>query len=144
MDSTKPLCARAPTAPTARAGELPAQAQGLVRAQLLGLLLFASPGALVRLTAAFGSHDGRGEPERLAAALPGPHPALRVLAALDAGAAFAVLGEALAGWDALASELREAAGLPPVPSDDAAGDCSATQARFILMFFFSWLLHWNL
>ena len=60
--------------------------------------------------------------------MPGPHPALRVLAALDAGAAFAVVGEALAGWDALASELREAAGLPPAPSTDAGGDCSATQA----------------
>lgn len=61
--------------------------------------------------------------------MPGPHPALRVLAALDADATFAVVGEALAGWDALAGELREAAGLPPAPSTDAVGDCSATQAR---------------
>lgn len=40
-----------------------------MRAQLLGLLLFASPGALLRLTAAFGGHDGPGEPERLVGTL---------------------------------------------------------------------------
>ncbi|KAK9840784.1 hypothetical protein WJX81_004448 [Elliptochloris bilobata] len=109
-------------------GELPAEARGLVRAQLLGLLLYATPAALLRLTAAFGGGDAPDERDRVAAAMPGPHPALRVLAALDAGATFAVVAEALAGWDALASELREAAGLPPAPSDNAAGDCSATQA----------------
>ncbi len=39
------------------------------------------------------------------------------------------LRQALDGWDAMASELREAAGAPPLPSDDPSGDCSATQAR---------------
>lgn len=45
-----------------------------------------------------------------------------------AGATLSVLDGALEGWDALDSELREAAGLPSQPEEGGASVRSATQA----------------
>lgn len=61
----------------------------------------------------------------------GPHPALRRVLAVDAAAVLAILAEALAGWDALASDLATAAALGPAPSGAQA--CSATQVRPLLL-----------
>ncbi|GIL71113.1 hypothetical protein Vretifemale_1731, partial [Volvox reticuliferus] len=81
-----------------------------VKAQLLGLLLFLTPRDLAR--------EWRRPLEQLPPALlAGPHPALQVLLSVDVAAAVSVLGSAVAGWDAVETELREAAGRPAVELD---------------------------
>ncbi len=72
---------------------------------MLGLLLFLEPRDLAREW-----HRPLDElpPELLG----GPHPALRSLLAVDVAAAVSVLGAAVEGWDAVETDLREAAGRP--------------------------------
>ena len=55
----------------------------------------------------------------------GPHPVLRRLVRLDAVAVLGILRESLTGWDALDTDLYEAAGRPP----PTVANCSATQVR---------------
>ncbi|GLI64518.1 hypothetical protein VaNZ11_007787 [Volvox africanus] len=74
-----------------------------VKAQLLGLLLFLEPKDLAR---EWRRPLGQLPPALLA----GPHPALQVLLSIDVAAAVSVLGSAVAGWDAVETDLREAAG----------------------------------
>lgn len=60
--------------------------------------------------------------------MPGPHPALRRLVAVDAAAALAVLQGGLVGWDALDSDLLEAAASVAAAPPGGATARSATQA----------------
>ena len=58
----------------------------------------------------------------------GPHPALRRLVAFDAAASLAVLQGGLVGWDALDSDLLDAAAACAEAPSGAATARSATQA----------------
>jgi hypothetical protein len=57
----------------------------------------------------------------------GSHPALRRLVAFDAAASLAVLQGGLVGWDALDSDLLDAAAACAAPPPGAAAARSATQ-----------------
>ena len=56
----------------------------------------------------------------------GPHPVLKRLIALDSKAVLGILRESLTGWDALDSDLYEAAGRR---GPAGGGSRSATQVR---------------
>ena len=59
----------------------------MVRAQLLGWLLFTTPSLLLQQLGAFGAADADQLPlDQLQQLLPGPYAVLRYLAAFDAGA----------------------------------------------------------
>lgn len=59
-------------------------------------------------------------------ALCDPHPALQLLLAVDVPATITVLAEATAGWDAVETDLRAAAGKPTTELESVL---VATQAR---------------
>eukprot|EP00884_Botryococcus_braunii_P022622 jgi/Botrbrau1/9043/Bobra.0376s0020.2 len=92
-------------------GKLDEEERERVRAEMLAFLLHSTRQSLLDALQPFGG-DGQ---DTISKWLPaGAHPVLRILTSIDAGAALAVVEEAVQGWDALDCELREAAGLPPL------------------------------
>ncbi len=68
-------------------GDIPAEMQASVKAQLLAFLLYSTLASLQQLAAAFGGDamDDYGSEEPAEHLLPGPHAALRCLFWLDPG-----------------------------------------------------------
>lgn len=72
----------------AGSGALEADQAEATRAQLLGFLLYGSPGFIGRLLEAYGADESAHTIAALEEVLPGPHPVLRCLASTCPGATF--------------------------------------------------------
>lgn len=57
-----------------------------IKAQLLGFLLYGTADSIQRILETFGTGEDGSSAEELGRLLPGPHPGLRCLASLSAGA----------------------------------------------------------
>jgi hypothetical protein len=111
-----------------------------IKATLLGSLLFVesadllaewrhSGGRAAATAAALCSDASNGQQQQQAAwcrQLSDPHPALQLLLSVDVPAVVAVLAEATAGWDAVETDLRAAAGKP---ASELESVLVATQVR---------------
>ncbi|KAL3136710.1 hypothetical protein ABBQ38_005943 [Trebouxia sp. C0009 RCD-2024] len=99
-------------------GGLPEALVPLVKAQLFAFLIYTTPALLQQQLQGAGQAPGQAQeaPEEdqvsdLEQKLPGPCPVLRRLITFDPGAVLGVLQQSLAGWDALETDLLEAANL---------------------------------
>jgi hypothetical protein len=141
--------------PTARSS--PDGALDAIKATLLGSLLFVdsadllaewrhSGGRAAATAAALTTADSSSTTSHVYG-LSDPHPALQLLLSVDVPAVVAVLAEATAGWDAVETDLRAAAGKPAselesvlVATQVRLTDADCASVHSVLLFWFDCII----